>query len=100
MENNWPIHAGKRPMREELGDWQLFLNVFWRHSMRSSLMSITGCAPWASCVSVVRQCWPTWPSRAAEAEVKRVLGAECRCGLVLKEGERLPAYSSVKGSEA
>ena len=43
VENNWPIQAAaKRPMREDLGDWQLFLNVFWRHSMRSSLMSITG----------------------------------------------------------
>ena len=24
------------------GDWQLFLNIFWHRSMRSSLLSITG----------------------------------------------------------
>ena len=42
VDNNWPIHSSAKSMRDEIGDWQLFLNIFWRRSMRSSLLSITG----------------------------------------------------------
>lgn len=42
VDNNWPIHTSAQSMREDVGDWQLFLNIFWHRSMRSSLLSITG----------------------------------------------------------
>ncbi|CAE7656161.1 PFK5, partial [Symbiodinium pilosum] len=39
VENNWALHAPSgRKMRDDVGDWQLFLNAFWHRAMRSTLM--------------------------------------------------------------
>eukprot|EP00439_Symbiodinium_sp_Y106_P036316 s4271_g4.t1 len=43
VENNWALHAPSGlKMRDDVGDWQLFLNAFWHRAMRSTLMGATG----------------------------------------------------------
>ncbi|CAE7030692.1 PFK6 [Symbiodinium natans] len=43
VENNWALHAPSgRKMREDVGDWQIFLNAFWHRAMRSTMMGATG----------------------------------------------------------
>lgn len=43
VDNNWALYSpNEKSMRQDVGDWQLFLNVFWHRSMRSSMLSIAG----------------------------------------------------------
>eukprot|EP00930_Biecheleria_cincta_P085801 TRINITY_DN75165_c0_g1_i1.p1 TRINITY_DN75165_c0_g1~~TRINITY_DN75165_c0_g1_i1.p1 ORF type:complete len:709 (-),score=113.73 TRINITY_DN75165_c0_g1_i1:18-2045(-) len=43
VSNNWPLLSqNKTGMKEDLGEWALFLNVFWHRKVKSTLVSSTG----------------------------------------------------------